>query len=98
MRGCPGSAIALFPTGRFSLRLSAAASREPEDQDFWKIWGRLGGFQDYQRPAALKGKCGVCEFNVICGGCRSLSASQETMGQEPYCLYEPKRKGNICLI
>ena len=40
----------------------------------------------------LKGKCGVCEFRELCGGCRSsaLFYIGDILGSDPRCAYIPK--------
>ncbi len=40
----------------------------------------------------LKGKCGVCEFKIICGGCRARAYiySRDSLNQDPACVYLPK--------
>ncbi len=40
----------------------------------------------------LKGKCGICEFKTICGGCRAraLIYSKDPLNQDPMCAYKPK--------
>ena len=40
----------------------------------------------------LKGKCGVCEFKTICGGCRARAYiySKDSLNQDPACVYRPK--------
>ena len=40
----------------------------------------------------LKGKCGVCEFKIICGGCRARAYiySKDNLNQDPACVYKPK--------
>jgi radical SAM protein with 4Fe4S-binding SPASM domain len=41
----------------------------------------------------LKGKCGVCEFKQICGGCRARAYiySKDNLNQDPMCAYKPKK-------
>jgi radical SAM protein with 4Fe4S-binding SPASM domain len=41
----------------------------------------------------LKGKCGVCEFNGICGGCRARAFifSKDAFNQDPMCAYKPTK-------
>ena len=41
----------------------------------------------------LKGKCGVCEFKGICGGCRARAFifSGDALNQDPACVYKPKK-------
>ncbi len=40
----------------------------------------------------LEGKCGVCEFRRVCGGCRAraYSLTGNYMAEEPYCVYQPR--------
>ncbi|MCW4035173.1 MAG: radical SAM/SPASM domain-containing protein, partial [Candidatus Bathyarchaeota archaeon] len=40
----------------------------------------------------LKGKCGVCEYREICGGCRSRAElyTGDILGSDPACSYVPK--------
>lgn len=39
----------------------------------------------------LKGKCGICSFKKICGGCRARAffAYRDYLQEEPFCNYEP---------
>ena len=41
----------------------------------------------------VKGKCGVCEFHKVCGGCRARAWSMDGdyMGEEPLCTYQPRK-------
>jgi radical SAM protein with 4Fe4S-binding SPASM domain len=41
----------------------------------------------------LKGKCGVCNFQSICGGCRARAYiyTKDPHSQDPACVYQPKR-------
>jgi radical SAM protein with 4Fe4S-binding SPASM domain len=40
----------------------------------------------------LKGKCGVCEYREICGGCRTRAEiyTGDIFGSDPACAYVPK--------
>jgi len=40
----------------------------------------------------LKGKCGACEFNTICGGCRARAYiyTGDMFAEDPLCPYKPK--------
>ncbi len=40
-------------------------------QSFEEIWFNSPVFKALRDPNALKGKCGVCEYRVLCGGCRA---------------------------
>jgi len=45
-------------------------------------------------PNNIKGKCGVCEFNTICGGCRARAYvySGDMFTHDPACPYKPQGK------
>jgi len=42
-----------------------------KETNFKDIWFNSEVFQNLRSPCLLKGKCGVCEFNKLCGGCRA---------------------------
>ena len=41
------------------------------EKSFKEIWFNSSIFKDLRDPNALKGKCGVCEYRSLCGGCRA---------------------------
>ncbi len=41
------------------------------EQSFKDIWFNSEVFKNIRNPNCLKGKCGVCEYRVQCGGCRA---------------------------
>jgi len=45
-------------------------------------------------PNNIKGKCGICEFNTICGGCRARAYihSGDMFAEDPLCPYKPRLK------
>ena len=49
-------------------------------------------FRDLRDPDRLRGKCGRCEFRVLCGGsrARAYAMTGDYLGEEPCCLYEPE--------
>ncbi len=57
------------------------------------IWHESPLFNDLRRFDELKGKCGLCEYRRICGGCRARAyeATGDYMAEEPYCVYQPRR-------
>ena len=58
---------------------------------FCDVWNNSHLFRQLRDISNLKGKCGVCKYKRICGGCRARA--YETTGDfleaEPYCIYEP---------
>ena len=47
-----------------------------------------------RNPDLLKGKCGLCEWNRLCGGsrARSYAMTGDYLASEPLCTYEPHSK------
>ncbi len=62
---------------------------------FSEIWRDAEIFKALRQPK-LKGRCGACEYQKMCGGCRArpLARSGDLMGEDFLCSYEP-RGGNI---
>jgi len=57
---------------------------------FKKAWTESKVFNDLRDLSNLKGKCGVCEYKRICGGCRARAYAKHNdyLAPEPYCIYE----------
>lgn len=57
---------------------------------FWDIWDRSPAFQSLRAPE-LQGKCGNCEFQKLCGGCRArpLAMGGSLMDTDPWCVHIP---------
>ena len=58
---------------------------------FAQIWADSPLFRRLRDLSNLKGKCSVCEYKRICGGCRARAyeATGDCLEAEPYCIYEP---------
>ena len=41
------------------------------EQSFKDIWLNSPVFKSLRNPDCLKGKCGICEYRQLCGGCRA---------------------------
>jgi radical SAM protein with 4Fe4S-binding SPASM domain len=59
-------------------------------QSFGEIWSTSGLFAALRRRD-LSGRCGRCEYRLVCGGCRAraLAASGDVLAEDPSCAYEP---------
>ncbi|HSR11544.1 MAG TPA: SPASM domain-containing protein, partial [Thermodesulfobacteriota bacterium] len=94
-RGCLGGIGFLFISHRGDvqpcgyLELSAGSVRE---ETLERIWQSSPLFLKLRDFAALKGRCGRCEFVNVCGGCRARAyeKSQDVMDEEPLCAYQPR--------
>ncbi len=64
------------------------------EQGFKKIWLDSEVFNNIRDWDKYTGKCGRCEFKEVCGGCRARAYVKfgNYLGEEPYCMYEPKNK------
>jgi len=60
--------------------------------DFRGIWTGSSVLAALRDPSRLGGRCGGCEFQAVCGGCRAraYAASGDFLGQDPRCPHEPK--------
>jgi radical SAM protein len=52
-------------------------------------------FRELRDPGRLKGKCGRCEYKMVCGGSRSraYAVTGDYLEAEPYCIYQPEAEG-----
>lgn len=59
-------------------------------QPFSEIWRESGTLQAL-RARQLGGRCGDCEFRLLCGGCRcrALGATGDLLGEDPGCTFVP---------
>ena len=60
------------------------------DESFWQIWDNAPTFKQLRNPT-LNGKCGQCEFQKLCGGCRArpLAMGGSLMDADPWCNHTP---------
>jgi len=63
--------------------------------DFARIWLKSKFLEEIRNTSAYTGKCRLCEFAGLCGGCRAraFAASGDYLASDPVCAYTPKRKG-----
>jgi radical SAM protein with 4Fe4S-binding SPASM domain len=50
-------------------------------------------YSSFRDRSLLKGKCGVCEYQNICGGCRNRAYAYtgDIYASDPACIYIPKK-------
>lgn len=72
---------------------------------FQEIWAEAEVFQQLREVKNLKGKCGQCEYRMVCGGCRAraYAVHGDYLEEEPLCPYEPRgqlpsRKGDVLRV
>jgi radical SAM protein with 4Fe4S-binding SPASM domain len=61
------------------------------EQSFSEIWQASPVLQQLRDVKQLKGRCGSCEFNELCGGCRcrAYAAFGDYLQEDPACTYQP---------
>ena len=77
----------VFPCGYLP-----ALAGDLRKQNFAEIWEHSAVFNELRDTGNLKGKCGCCEFRIICMGwrARAFAATGDYMSEEPFCVYQPK--------
>jgi len=94
-RGCLGGQGFVFVshTGQVQpcgyLEVDCGQVRE---KDFSEIYRFSPVFLELRNRDCYKGKCQVCEYFQVCGGCRAraFEATGDYLAEEPLCLYQPK--------
>jgi radical SAM protein with 4Fe4S-binding SPASM domain len=66
-----------------------------KDKSLNQIWADMQNsefFIKVKDKSNIKGKCGVCEYRELCGGCRSaaLFYTGDIFGSDPRCAYVPQ--------
>ena len=48
-------------------------------------------FKALHDPTQFEGRCGVCQYHMLCGGSRSraFGATGNALGEDPLCVFEP---------
>ena len=62
-----------------------------KEEDFHEIWHYSKEFASLRNPS-LQGKCKVCEYQLICGGCRARAHASHgnIMEEDPWCVHVPE--------
>ena len=63
-----------------------------ENFDFKRIWDTSPFLQEIRDIDNYHGKCGICEYRHVCGGCRARAYSMtgDYLASEPFCTYLPQ--------
>ena len=96
--GCPAGTqyMGIRPNGDLTpcpyLPLYGGNLRE---QSMAEIWNESEIFKNIRRRGELGGRCGECEFNQRCGGCRarSFGLTGDYMAEDALCDYTPGKFG-----
>jgi len=63
-----------------------------KQQSLSQIWQMSPLFLQLRNLSNIKGKCGICEFKKVCGGCRARAyeINGDFLAEEPCCIYQPR--------
>jgi len=75
------------PCGYFPV-----AAGNVRQQSFKEVYLDSSLFCSLRDFGQYEGKCGVCEFLRVCGGCRAraYSLTGNYLAEEPYCVHQPR--------
>ena len=61
-----------------------------------EIWYNNQNLAQMRNSGGLEGKCGICGYRQVCGGCRgrAYAATGNFMAEEPFCAYIPPEAVN----
>ncbi|MFQ5899404.1 MAG: radical SAM protein [Candidatus Methylomirabilia bacterium] len=93
------------PAGKYYCRITPEGDVTPcpympvaagnlREIGFANLWEHAGVFADL-RQARLGGRCGICEFSKVCGGCRcrAYASYGDYLAEDPACAYQPGDHG-----
>jgi radical SAM protein with 4Fe4S-binding SPASM domain len=76
----------VFPCGYLPVRCGNVL-----EERLSQIWYHNKDLAVMRDASGLEGKCGVCGYRQVCGGCRgrAYAATGNYMAEEPFCVYIP---------
>ena len=98
------------PAGKYYCRITPEGDVTPcpylpvsagnlRQAGFAELWERGAVFGDLREPGRLGGRCGACEFQELCGGCRcrAYATYGDYLAEDPACAYQPGAYGGAVL-
>lgn len=95
-KGCLAGQAVCFVSARgevFPCGYLPVEAGNVKQQRLPEIWAQSAVFDRLRDNDQLTGKCGCCEFNKVCMGCRARAFAEtgDYMADEPNCDYTPVR-------
>jgi radical SAM protein with 4Fe4S-binding SPASM domain len=97
------------PAGKYYCRITPSGDVTPcpympvsvgslREHSFDALWRTSPTF-DALRDPKLGGRCGVCEFSKVCGGCRcrAYATHGDILAEDPACGYQPGAHGGAVI-
>jgi len=95
-RGCMGGKTFAFISHTGKVQICGFLEKEAGDLravdlDFARIWRESPLFRAVRDVDAYGGRCGICEYRYVCGGCRAraFAFTGDYLAEEPFCVYQP---------
>ena len=100
-KGCMGGQSFAFISNTGRAQICGFLEEEAGDirkqkYNFKKIWDTSELYLKMRDLDNYNGRCGVCEYRRVCGGCRAraFATTGNYLDEEPYCVYQPLRKAD----
>ncbi len=98
-KGCLGGFGFAFISHKGAVQICGFLDKEAgrlrnNRMNFKDIWENSPFLKEIRNLDGYLGKCGICSYKKVCGGCRARSYAQtgSYLHDEPYCVHKPKRK------
>ncbi|MFC1541939.1 radical SAM protein [Candidatus Latescibacterota bacterium] len=98
-KGCLGGQGFVFLSHTGKVQICGFLEIEAGDlrtvnYDLESIWNHSEFLRQIRDLDNYHGKCGICEFRRVCGGCRARAfhENDDYLGEEPNCIYIPEGK------
>ncbi|UCG50081.1 MAG: radical SAM protein [Phycisphaerales bacterium] len=84
----------VFPCGYLPVKCGNVL-----EEELGAIWRESRDLARMRDGSDLRGKCGLCSYRQVCGGCRgrAYAATGDYMAAEPFCAYIPPGAAGVCL-
>jgi len=96
-RGCMGGKTFAFISHTGIVQICGfldkpAGDLRQVDLDFARVWRESPLLAAVRDVDAYRGRCGVCEYRRVCGGCRAraFASTGDFLAEEPFCVYRPR--------
>ncbi len=82
----------IYPAGFLPLTVGNVRKDNVAD-----VYRDAPAFRSLHNPNEFKGKCGWCEYRVICGGsrARAFAYTGDALESDSFCTYQPEGRGNV---